>query len=62
AGNVPLQGAQINYCHTGNRASLAWFVSHELLGNSQAKLYDGSTQEWAADSTLPMDQQVQLNF
>ncbi|RLW66297.1 MAG: sulfurtransferase [gamma proteobacterium symbiont of Stewartia floridana] len=62
AGNVPLQGAQINYCHTGNRAALAWFVSHELLGNSQAKLYDGSTQEWAADSTLPMDRQVQLNF
>ncbi|MCG7913214.1 MAG: sulfurtransferase [Candidatus Thiodiazotropha weberae] len=62
AGNVPLQGAQINYCHTGNRAALAWFVSHELLGNHQAKLYDGSTQEWAADPTLPMDQQVRLSF
>ncbi|MEW8625193.1 MAG: rhodanese-like domain-containing protein [Candidatus Thiodiazotropha sp.] len=62
ASNVPLQGAQINYCHTGNRAALAWFVSHELLGNSQARLYDGSTQEWAADPVLPMDRQVHLNF
>ena len=62
ASNVPLQGAQINYCHTGNRAALAWFVSHELFGNSQARLYDGSTQEWAADPVLPMDRQVHLNF
>ena len=62
ASNVPLQGTQINYCHTGNRAALAWFVSHELLGNSQARLYDGSTQEWAADPVLPMDRQVHLNF
>jgi thiosulfate/3-mercaptopyruvate sulfurtransferase len=59
---VPLQGPQINYCHTGNRAALAWFVSHELLGNHQARLYDGSTQEWAADPNLPMDQQVRLDF
>jgi thiosulfate/3-mercaptopyruvate sulfurtransferase len=62
ASNLPLQGPQINYCHTGNRAALAWFVSHELLGNHQAKLYDGSTQEWAADPSLPMDQQVRLNL
>ncbi|MEJ2621556.1 MAG: rhodanese-like domain-containing protein [Candidatus Thiodiazotropha sp.] len=62
ASNVPLQSPQINYCHTGNRAALAWFVSHELLGNSQAKLYDGSTQEWAADPSLPMDQQVLLKL
>jgi thiosulfate/3-mercaptopyruvate sulfurtransferase len=62
ASNLPLQGPQINYCHTGNRAALAWFVSHELLGNHQAKLYDGSTQEWAADPSLPMDQQVRLNI
>lgn len=62
ASQVPLEGAQINYCHTGNRAALAWFVSHELLGNHQAKLYDGSTQEWAIDPNLPMQQQVKLSF
>jgi thiosulfate/3-mercaptopyruvate sulfurtransferase len=59
---VALNGDQINYCHTGNRAALGWFVSHEILGNRQAKLYDGSTQEWAANHSLPMEQQVKLTF
>ena len=51
---VPLEGALITYCHTGHRAALTWFVSHELLGNSKTQLYDGSMAEWAADSTLPL--------
>jgi thiosulfate/3-mercaptopyruvate sulfurtransferase len=58
---VALSGDQINYCHTGNRAALGWFVSHEILGNRQAKLYDGSTQEWSANHSLPMEQQVKLS-
>ncbi|MCU7806770.1 MAG: sulfurtransferase [Candidatus Thiodiazotropha sp. (ex Semelilucina semeliformis)] len=61
ASDVPLKGSQINYCHTGHRASLGWFVSHEILGNTQAKLYDGSTEEWAVDKKLPMDLQVRLD-
>jgi thiosulfate/3-mercaptopyruvate sulfurtransferase len=59
---VVLKGDQINYCHTGNRAALGWFVSHEILGNNQVKLYDGSTQEWAADISLPMEQEVMLSY
>lgn len=62
ASKVALSGDQINYCHTGNRAALGWFVSHEILGNHQAKLYDGSTQEWAANQTLPMEQPVKLSY
>jgi thiosulfate/3-mercaptopyruvate sulfurtransferase len=60
ASNVPLEGGQINYCHTGHRASLGWFVSHEILGNQAAKLYDGSTEVWAADPGLPMEEQIKL--
>lgn len=59
---VALKGDQINYCHTGKRAALGWFVSHEILGNQQAKLYDGSIQEWAADNSLPMEQEIKLNY
>ncbi|MEW8505947.1 MAG: rhodanese-like domain-containing protein [Candidatus Thiodiazotropha sp.] len=59
---VPLDGDQINYCHTGNRAALGWFVSHELLGNRKSRLYDGSTQEWASNHALPMDLQVKLSY
>jgi len=52
--NVPIAGDQIYFCHTGHRASLSWFVSHELLNNSEARLYDGSMVEWAANPELPM--------
>ncbi|MCB1760612.1 MAG: sulfurtransferase [Gammaproteobacteria bacterium] len=60
AAGVPLSGAQISFCHTGHRTALAWFVSHELLGNSEARLYDGSTAEWAANPTLPIERKIEL--
>ena len=41
----PMQ-AHIGFCNSGHRASLAWFVTHELLGNKQGLLYDGSMAEW----------------
>jgi len=55
---VPLQGEEINFCNTGHWASIGWFASHELLGNKQAKLYDGSMVEWSADPKAPMEQIV----
>ncbi|MCW8903499.1 sulfurtransferase [Sedimenticola sp.] len=61
AAGVPLDGEQISFCHTGHRTSLAWFVSHELLDNDKAQLYDGSTAEWAANPSLPLEQKIQLN-
>jgi len=33
-------------------AALGWFVAHELLGNRQARLYDGSMAEWSRDAAL----------
>jgi 3-mercaptopyruvate sulfurtransferase SseA len=60
AAGVPPTGDQIVFCHTGHRAALAWFVTHELLGNSGARLYDGSTAEWAADPALPMERKIDL--
>jgi thiosulfate/3-mercaptopyruvate sulfurtransferase len=61
AAGVPTRGAQISFCNTGHWASLGWFVSHELLGNSEARLYDGSMVEWSADAAAPMERRVQLN-
>jgi len=61
AAGVPTGGAQINFCNTGHWASLGWFVSHELLGNSEARLYDGSMVEWAADASAPMERRIQLD-
>ena len=42
-------GATITYCNTGHLASGSWFVMHELLGNNNVKLYDGSMHEWTLE-------------
>lgn len=51
---VDQSAEQIAFCNTGHWASLGWFVSHELLGNENAKLYDGSLVEWTADPKAPL--------
>jgi thiosulfate/3-mercaptopyruvate sulfurtransferase len=49
---------QINFCNTGHWASVGWFVSSEVMGNSKAKLYDGSMVEWTNKTDLPMEKSV----
>jgi thiosulfate/3-mercaptopyruvate sulfurtransferase len=58
---VPTSGAQINFCNTGHWASLGWFVASELLGNQEAKMYDGSMAEWTQDAKRPVDRKVKLD-
>lgn len=55
---MPTQGRQIEFCNTGHLASNGWFVSHELLGNKEAKLYDGSMVEWTLTKAGPVEQTV----
>ena len=50
----------INFCNTGHWASLGWFVSSEMMGNKNTRLYDGSMVEWSSDSSLPMDEKIKL--
>jgi thiosulfate/3-mercaptopyruvate sulfurtransferase len=51
---VPTSGKQVSFCNSGHWASLGWFASHEILGNKDAKMYDGSMIEWSGDKTLPI--------
>jgi len=44
----------ITYCDTGRLASGWWFVLSEVLGYKNVRMYDGSSQEWAADANAPM--------
>ncbi len=44
--NIKPDQATITYCNTGHLASGAWFVTHEILKNKNAKLYTGSMNEW----------------
>lgn len=57
---VPSGGEQIYFCNTAHLSTLGWFVSHELLGNKQAKLYDGSMAEWTMLKAGPVEQKVSL--
>ncbi|MEE9375179.1 MAG: sulfurtransferase [Rhizobiaceae bacterium] len=55
------QDSEISFCNTGHWASLGWFVSHEILGNKNSKLYDGSMVEWTADAEIPTKQHLLIN-
>ena len=36
----------VSFCNTGHMASGLWFIMHELGGDKNAKLYDGSMHAW----------------
>jgi thiosulfate/3-mercaptopyruvate sulfurtransferase len=44
---VDLDAPTIAYCNTGVTASLGWFALHEVLGNTETRLYDGSMHAWS---------------
>lgn len=51
---VDLTKPTIAYCSTGVQASVGWFVWHELLGNKNVRLYDGSMHEWSMNADNPV--------
>ncbi|WP_165741476.1 sulfurtransferase [Candidatus Thiosymbion oneisti] len=44
---VDTEAPTVFMCSAGVMASLAWFVTYELMGNQNARLYDGSMHEWS---------------
>ncbi len=36
----------ITYCNSGVFGSATWFALHEILGNQQVRLFDGSMHQW----------------
>lgn len=44
--NINPSAPTVTYCNTGHLASGAWFVSSEIMGNKNARLYAGSMIEW----------------
>ena len=44
----------ITYCNSGHVAAGTWFTLHEVLGNTEVRLYDGSLHAWTKDPQRPM--------
>lgn len=53
AAGLPPNGELVAYCHIGQQASLVWLAAR-LLGYD-AKLYDGSFEDWAGRPELPLE-------
>ncbi len=45
----------VTYCDVGQCCPTWAFILRELLGYRNIRLYDGSTQEWMADPTAPVE-------
>ncbi len=59
AAGVATSGDSINFCNTGHLASVGWFVSSQILGNDNAKLYDGSMTDWT-NAKMPVETKINL--
>ena len=46
----------IAFCNTGHLATVDWFAFHEVLGDKNATMYDGSMSEWTKDPKRPVVQ------
>jgi thiosulfate/3-mercaptopyruvate sulfurtransferase len=44
----------IAYCNSGHVSALTWFVMSEVLGNQDARLFDGSMHAWTQDDSRPV--------
>lgn len=51
----------IDYCNTGHLASGLWFVTHEIVGDKKARLYDGSLVEYSQYSGAKTVDPAQLS-
>lgn len=58
---IPVDAQQIAFCNTGHNSSLGWFIAHEILGNTDVQLYDGSMAEWSRLEGRPMAQVIRVD-
>jgi thiosulfate/3-mercaptopyruvate sulfurtransferase len=51
---VDVNKPSITYCWSGGLASVDWYLLHELMGNKQTRLYDGSMHQWTKNKENPL--------
>jgi len=52
--NIDPNAQIILYCNSAYECSSVWFSLHEIFGNHQVRVYDGSLHQWTKDATNPM--------
>ena len=56
---IKTTGTSIAYCNSGHMASGGWFVLYEILGNKNAKLYDGSMHQWTTEKRPVISMEIE---
>ena len=54
AKGIDPEAKSIVYCNSGHLSSGIWFIQHEIFGNKNASLYDGSMHACTKDSDRPL--------
>jgi len=52
---ISTTGNMITYCNSGHLATGGWFMYHEVLGNKNVKMYDGSMHQWTTEKGSTVD-------
>lgn len=52
--NIDASKPLILFCNSAYECSSVWFVIHELLGNKDVRVYDGSLHQWTQYDSNPM--------
>ncbi|MDZ7592132.1 MAG: rhodanese-like domain-containing protein [Rubrivivax sp.] len=51
---IDVDQPMITYCDSGHLSTGLWFIAHEMMGNKNVRLYDGSMHEWTKDPKRPV--------
>jgi|JYMV01.1.fsa_nt_gi thiosulfate/3-mercaptopyruvate sulfurtransferase len=52
--NIDPDDSIIVYCNTGYLSASVWFILHEIYGNNNVQVYDGSLHQWTKSISNPM--------
>ena len=55
---IDMKNNLIMFCNSAYECSSVWFVLHEILGNKDVRIYDGSLHQWTQYEENPMTREL----